>query len=275
MLHQGPFQCIIVKTQHLNCNIFFLCGYVYDEETGLYYLQSRYYDPEIGRFINADAFTSTSQGFVGNNMFAYCLNNPANCVDPSGFRPALFDGESYTILEPIDYFTTSNIYGITVGGVSIALAGGAAAISSGIKNAPRPSNIGSGIYAKQCASELQMVSNFDNASSKALNYAAYGVAVIDVGIGIYDNINNGASVKKIALDASIDAIISGGSIWAAGAAGSAIGTAVGTIIPGAGNVVGAGAGFLIGIGLYVVTDMLQFNGKSLRTMAKEGVNSLW
>jgi len=59
-------------------------GYVYDTETGLYYLQSRYYNPEIGRFINADGFTSTGQGFVGNTMFVYCLNNPIKCVDPTG-----------------------------------------------------------------------------------------------------------------------------------------------------------------------------------------------
>jgi len=59
-------------------------GYVYDEETGLYYLQSRYYDPEIGRFINADGYTSTGQGFVGNNMFAYCNNSPVCLVDPTG-----------------------------------------------------------------------------------------------------------------------------------------------------------------------------------------------
>jgi len=59
-------------------------GYVYDEETGLYYLQSRYYDPLIGRFINADVYTSTGQGFVGNNMFAYCGNNPAVYTDPTG-----------------------------------------------------------------------------------------------------------------------------------------------------------------------------------------------
>ena len=44
-------------------------GYVYDSETGLYYLQSRYYDPQIGRFINADQFASTGQGFLGYNMF--------------------------------------------------------------------------------------------------------------------------------------------------------------------------------------------------------------
>ena len=59
-------------------------GYVYDQETGLYYLQSRYYNPTWGRFINADAFTTTGQGFTGNNMFSYCNNNPVNCVDPLG-----------------------------------------------------------------------------------------------------------------------------------------------------------------------------------------------
>ena len=59
-------------------------GYVYDHETGLYYLQSRYYDPEIGRFLNADAFASTGQGILGNNMFAYCGNNPVNYCDPTG-----------------------------------------------------------------------------------------------------------------------------------------------------------------------------------------------
>ena len=50
----------------------------------MYYLQSRYYDPEIGRFINADAFASTGQGILGNNMFAYCGNNPVNGYDPTG-----------------------------------------------------------------------------------------------------------------------------------------------------------------------------------------------
>ena len=59
-------------------------GYVYDFETGLYYLQSRYYNPEVGRFINADALVSTGQGMLGNNMFAYCLNNPVNLVDWTG-----------------------------------------------------------------------------------------------------------------------------------------------------------------------------------------------
>ena len=59
-------------------------GYVYDQETGFYYLQSRYYDPAIGRFINADALTTTGQGFLGYNMFAYCGNNPTVREDSNG-----------------------------------------------------------------------------------------------------------------------------------------------------------------------------------------------
>ena len=59
-------------------------GYYYDAETSLYYLQSRYYDPEVGRFINADAYASTGQGILGTNMFAYCRNNPVGYCDGTG-----------------------------------------------------------------------------------------------------------------------------------------------------------------------------------------------
>ena len=59
-------------------------SYYYDDETGLYYLNSRYYNPEWGRFISADAFADTGQGVIATNMYAYCLNNPVNLVDPTG-----------------------------------------------------------------------------------------------------------------------------------------------------------------------------------------------
>ena len=59
-------------------------SYVYDEESGLYYLNSRYYDPEVGRFLNADGYASTGQDIQGCNMFAYCGNNPVNRADSSG-----------------------------------------------------------------------------------------------------------------------------------------------------------------------------------------------
>ena len=59
-------------------------GYYYDEETGFYYLQSRYYDPETGRFLNADETVLTGQGITSGNMYAYCGNNPVMRTDPSG-----------------------------------------------------------------------------------------------------------------------------------------------------------------------------------------------
>ena len=59
-------------------------GYYYDSETGFYYLRSRYYDPENHRFINADSYASTGQGFLGTNTFAYCNNSPIQFSDATG-----------------------------------------------------------------------------------------------------------------------------------------------------------------------------------------------
>lgn len=60
-------------------------GYYYDTETGFYYLQSRYYDPVIGRFISADTFATTDvTGVLSANMFAYCKNNPVQYEDKDG-----------------------------------------------------------------------------------------------------------------------------------------------------------------------------------------------
>ena len=81
-------------------------GYVYDTETGLYYLQSRYYNPAWGRFINADAYASTGQGIIGNNMFAYCGNNPVIRHDPTG-----------------QFGLTATIFGIAIWKIGVAVAG--------------------------------------------------------------------------------------------------------------------------------------------------------
>ncbi len=59
-------------------------GYYYDNDTDFYYLQSRYYDPAICRFINCDGFTTTGQGLLGYNMFSYCGNNPTVYADSKG-----------------------------------------------------------------------------------------------------------------------------------------------------------------------------------------------
>ena len=63
-------------------------GYYYDAETGYYYCQSRYYNPEWCRWISADAFMDTGVGIMGTNMYVYCLNDPVNLYDPVGTNPA-------------------------------------------------------------------------------------------------------------------------------------------------------------------------------------------
>ena len=64
-------------------------GYVYDEETGLYYLMSRYYNSSLCRFIIVDKYAAIGQGTLGQNAFAYCLNDPVSMRDKDG-RLGLF-----------------------------------------------------------------------------------------------------------------------------------------------------------------------------------------
>jgi RHS repeat-associated protein len=70
-------------------------GYRYDAETGLYYLQSRYYDPDMKRFINADGYVDTGNSVLSTNMFAYCENDIINGVD--------YNGEKYNRAKAISY----------------------------------------------------------------------------------------------------------------------------------------------------------------------------
>ena len=78
-------------------------GYVYDEETGLYYLRSRYYNPEWGRFVNADIWVVSGNDLHSVNMYAYCLNNVINGIDSNemAWLQAILNWTSQQIVRPI------------------------------------------------------------------------------------------------------------------------------------------------------------------------------
>ena len=94
-------------------------GYVYDTETGLYYVSSRYYDPEMGRWISSEPNIGNGEfgegsEILGYNVYAYCFNNPVNNFDP--------DGEA-----------VSNIVGGIIGGAAGATLGYLLADALGLK----------------------------------------------------------------------------------------------------------------------------------------------
>ena len=73
-------------------------GYMYDAESGLYYLNSRYYDPETGRFINADSVMGANGDMATYNLFVYCGNNPIVRYDVGGmFWKDLISGAIHTV----------------------------------------------------------------------------------------------------------------------------------------------------------------------------------
>ena len=104
-------------------NLYLYRGYRYDRETGLYYLQARYYNPEWGRFLNADNFGGDTGSLLSHNVFAYCMNNPVNLSDPSGhWIQVIFAVVSIAITIYDVYNSAKNIYNAyQQGGTSAAI----------------------------------------------------------------------------------------------------------------------------------------------------------
>ena len=105
-----------------NQNPFRYRGYYWDNDLQLYYLMSRYYDPQTGRFINADSLEYLDPETIGGlNLYAYCGNNPVMHIDPTGYS---WDWDNFN--QALKYIIT---------GVS-AIVAGALVIASGIASLP-------------------------------------------------------------------------------------------------------------------------------------------
>ena len=130
-------------------------GYVYDAETTHYYLQSRYYYPYLCRFINADAFASTGQGLLGNNMFAYCANNPVNNTDGSGQ-----DWWHWAVAAAIVVVAAVAVVATAGGVAGAALA--VTAVANGVAVSSTATTVAAGVFV---------------GSSIALASSAYGAAI--------------------------------------------------------------------------------------------------
>ena len=178
-------------------------GYVYDQETQLYYLQSRYYDPEIGRFINADdtAYLGADGTPLSYNLFAYCKNNPVSFSDPSGhfaflpFWGAIVGGAiGGTVISTVSYVVGSALSGQEITSHGLINAAVTGAVSGAV---------GGAIGTIRLA-------------TKAATVAAKGIASVGMGIvmGIKSGIEtNGSTLKRVMTGISTGLITVGSTFW--------------------------------------------------------------
>ena len=151
-------------------------GYVYDEETEFYYVQSRYYNPEIGRWINADipeTLTADFENFAQYNLFAYCFNDPVNMSDETGTWPSwatkLAIGIGAIIVGAAVVAATA-----ATGGAAAAFVGAAVA---GLKTAAVSGAIGAAVGAgKRAVSHRVSTGGWSGAGKAAVDGAVDGFA---------------------------------------------------------------------------------------------------
>ena len=235
-------------------------GYYFDEETGLYFLQTRYYDPEVGHFISRDSIEyADPETICGLNLYAYCGNNPVMNVDPSG---------SYAM-------SVSSLIDIVSALTEIGIGGGISLVAWVYKTSIRPNNIGIGAYKRFIGNKLSRFA----AVSKILSKISTATAIVSVGVSVIENIiydvqNNKYDFGRTLSNAVTNIAIYGGTTLGIGAIGGKIGAVLGSVIPGLGNVIGAVIGFALGICIGLLLD-LKINGKSIIDHIRDGFYNFW
>ena len=108
-------------------------GYYYDTETGLYFLKTRYYDPEVGRFITIDDLSYIDPETInGLNLYAYCTNNPVMNIDPNGTWSwkKFWKGVGNFVAAVVVVAAVTALVVATAGGAAIALGASAAIVNA-------------------------------------------------------------------------------------------------------------------------------------------------
>ena len=287
-------------------------GYQMDSAGGLYFAQARRYDAGAGRFVSEDFLKGHIAVPYTMNHYNYCWNRPMDLVDLNGMWPTAGVTSElvgmYTEPEEMNnsdensdwVHTGYDLYSHYKTGKDIKERGKISYqwLNQYNQNKNLAKSIIDNPTAKMNAAEAGVsVGNFRRttrgqiknglekmgkvgedakAASKFGKADVFGIG-IDVGVGIYDNYQSGASAKEYVSDAAVDVVMSAGETVATTALASAASAALtgalaGSAVPGLGNVIGAIAGFAIGLFVaYVDGSDWDGNGKSLRDDVKDTV----
>ena len=252
-------------------------------------MRTRFYNPQLKRFMNADIIDGSISDSTSLNLYTYVNGNPISFVDPFGMSADRGDGSgtSNSTTEPsikydFDYSKFADPFFVADTTVQTfvnedTLNAFYNSVRNGILTEVRPNNIGVGAWAKYVDSELKYADDLFGKTSiaakgtKALPYVS---VVIDTGIGIIENINEGTAPERIASDAVVDVGFGLAGIGASALGGLAAGGLAGSAVPIVGNIAGAVGGAVGGIAFYVASEVIEINGKSPIEWAKEGAGWL-
>ena len=253
---------------------------VITEPSGLVYMRARYYSPELRRFINADVVAGEISNAITLNRYAYANGNPISNVDPLGltaergglissafdymsYGSDLYDDlsdiyhigiDTYDYLKYGFYVTRKGEYAIIKGAhTKAAFRRGIKGTRYSFKNAGKYPNVFGYIDPKTAAKSALNPKSVSGA-------LGYFFIVVDVGDGIYENIQAGTRPQKIVSDAVVDAGMGIGL--------TALGAAVGSLIPI--PILGTAFGAAVGAGLDDLANNLIIDGKSVTEWVKEG-----
>ena len=186
-------------------------GYYYDSDTEMYFLKSRYYNPELHRFINADGLINANQDVLGYNLFAYCSNNPVNCYDDDGESSV----RTFTKMIPVALIS-AGIIALLYGAVAISAVIVVGAIVSVIPWDSVSNNV---VNARKRISVSRSISkSIKNTMSKARTKIRNEKSRFDYWIAKYISFGNGLGTYiptiPISYSDAIPYVRAGGSVFA-------------------------------------------------------------
>ena len=171
-------------------------GYRYDAETGLYYLQSRYYNADWGRFINANGVIGQTGEILGHNLFSYCKNNPVNMHDDAGFKPAFDSVEDQT-----DYY--DYLYSIKAGAAAKPKLKGSSGVSYDYRGTAvaTVATIAQNVPLKVTINYLKSATKASMAELGVCSNVFAGISIVGLGYSIHSNHLEYQSSEAAAMDA--------------------------------------------------------------------------
>ena len=188
-------------------------GYFYDTDMGLYYLKTRYYDPEVGRFINMDGISyADPETLNGLNLYAYCGNNPVMNVDPEGTWS--WKGFWNVVAAVATVVAVTAAVVVTAGAAAVALGAGATVAAGAAVGAAVGGTV---VGSIEIANQVQ-TNGVENINLDSVATSAFGGALVGAAAGGFIGIAAGGGTGALAIANGGSIAVNGSSIALSSAA---------------------------------------------------------